>query len=91
MMELHDVLEAKNEFLDKLGYVTDLVIVMNYSTFEMLTLPTTPIKTLGKIVKTLFGMEIKFNKLLEDGIFYIQTKKDYDLSNKLAKFITIDE
>lgn len=89
MIKLHDILETKNEFLDKLGYVTDLVIIMNYNTFEMLLLP--PTKTLGKTVKTLFGMKIKFNKLVEDDVFYIQTKEDYDLSNKLAKFITIDE
>lgn len=90
-LTLNDVLEARNEFFEKAGY-TELVIVMNLNTFQEIVCGQgqTITKTQAKQCKTMFGMKIKFNNLLNDGIFYIQCKEDYERSNKLSKFITID-
>lgn len=88
---LKDVLEAKNEFLEKKDYIKDLVIVMNLNTFQEIVCGQGQTITKAQLTsrKTMFGMEIKFNNLLDDGVFYIQSKADYEISNKLPKFITI--
>ena len=90
-LTLKDVLEARNEFFEKAGY-TKLVIVMNLNTFQEIVCGQgqTITKTRARQCKTMFGMKIKFNNLLEDGMFYIQSEADYEMSNKLSKFITID-
>ena len=88
---LKDVLEAKNEFLEKKDYIKDLVRVMNLNTFQEIVCGQGQTITKAQLTsrKTMFGMEIKFNNLLDDGVFYIQSKADYEISNKLPKFITI--
>lgn len=90
-LKLHDVLVAKNEFLEKTGYIKDLVIIMNLNTFKEIVCgqSQTITKTQAKQCKTMFGMKIKFNNMLDDGVFYIQSKADYEISSKLQKFITI--
>lgn len=87
-IKMEDISKARLELLNKGIRADDLVIQMNYTTFEgLFTPPAYVLKSeLKKGLKEgakLFGMEIKINPLMNENTFFICSKRDYEYNKKL--------
>lgn len=85
---MEDISKARLELLSKGMREDDLVIQMNYTTFEGLFTPPAYVlkselkKGLKEGVK-LFEMDVKINPLMNENSFIICSKRDYEYNKKL--------